>query len=85
MKLDTQDKLKVVVRRPTTLEWEGEAWGVSSNNKLGPFDVLPEHTQYVGMISDYVVVHRAEGDKRYTISTALMKVEDNVVEIWLSE
>jgi F0F1-type ATP synthase epsilon subunit len=77
--------LKVTIRRPEQVEWEGHAWAISSTNAVGPFDVLPEHTQYVGLISEYVIVHTPSEDKRFSIGEALMKVADNGVEIWIKE
>lgn len=78
-------KLKVIVRRPQSIEWEGMAWAISSTNSVGPFDVLPEHTQFMGLITDYVVIHEKDSDKRISLSEAIIKVENNQVEIWLRE
>lgn len=85
MKPKTDKRLSVTIRLPTKTLWEGEAWAISSTNQLGAFDVLPEHTQYIGLIDEYVLIHQDNEDKRYTLTKALMRVVDNKVEIWLNE
>ena len=51
-------------------------------NELGPFDVLPEHTNYIGIIGGEVVVREEDGkEKRLTCIRGVTRVTTNVVEV----
>jgi len=57
---------------------------VSSTNEVGPFDILPFHTNFVCLIKDYAHVY--QGDSKtldLKISNGILKVEDNRVSIYL--
>ena len=57
---------------------------VSSTNEVGPFDILPFHTNFVCLIKDYTHVY--VGDSKILdlkIASGILKVEDNRVSIYL--
>lgn len=57
---------------------------VSSNNEVGPFDILPFHINFVCLIKEYIHVY--QGDNKamdLKIANGILKVEDNRVYIYL--
>lgn len=57
---------------------------VSSDNEVGPFDILPFHINFVCLIKEYIHVY--QGDSKtldLKISSGILKVEDNRVYIYL--
>ena len=46
------DVLHIVIKSPTEIVWEGEASSLSSENSEGPFDILPEHANFVTLIKN---------------------------------
>ena len=57
---------------------------VSSTNEVGPFDILPFHINFICLIKEYTHVY--VGDRKILdlkISNGILKVEDNMVSIYL--
>lgn len=78
------EKIKLIVQSPDETLFEGEAYAVSSINQKGEFDILPGHTNFVSLITDILVIHISETEsKDYPITTGLLKVADNSVEVYL--
>lgn len=44
-------ELKVIVRSPFQLHYEGDASSVSAQNQVGPFDILPGHANFFSILS----------------------------------
>ena len=78
------DKLMVTVRTRLGLAFEGELAAVSSFNQVGPFDVLPEHSNFVTMIAKKLTLHRADGkDEEINVDKGVMMVEKNRVTVFI--
>jgi len=76
--------IKVVIRKKEGVEWEGEADNLSSTNEIGPFDILPEHAHFVGLVEQYIIVRVKGKEKKWEIDRGIISVIDNVVEAYLS-
>lgn len=64
--------------------FRGEADAVSSQNKLGKFDILPEHTNFITLISDELTIHTADKKKvAYQFERGVLEVSENKVNIFL--
>lgn len=64
--------------------YRGPAAAVSSLNKVGKFDVLPEHTNFISLISKKLVVQLL--DKKtidYEFRRGVIEVSDNLVKVFL--
>ncbi|TSC73266.1 MAG: Uncharacterized protein G01um101470_192 [Parcubacteria group bacterium Gr01-1014_70] len=83
-KLARGQSLFVGIRSRDVLYYEGKATAVSSRNAKGPFDILPQHTHFISLITDGVVIHMTDGtDKKIDFLNAVLKVKDNKVEIYI--
>lgn len=79
------DILRVEVRDPDKLVFSGNAVAISSRNSVGPFDVLPQHENFISIINGKIIIYL---DKKHTKQeiqneTAIMKAKSNTVKIFL--
>jgi len=57
---------------------------VTSNNDRGKFDVLSYHANFIALIKDYIEYVDMDGKlNRMLIRDAVMRVDDNKVDIFL--
>ncbi len=75
--------MKLVVRTNEKVLFEGEVEAVSSNNDVGVFDILPKHIQFVTLVKDRVVAHKKNDDKEIILETGILKVKNDVVEVYV--
>jgi len=78
------DELSVKIISPEEVMWEGRANAVSSENSQGPFDVLPEHANFITLIkSKPIVVHRSDGDTEFMFKRAVLHAINDIVSIYV--
>jgi len=75
--------LSVIVRDRTGVLYQGEAKTVSGKNEKGPFDVLPEHANFLTLISDEVVIRLSGDTKSFKLTRGMLSVVDDQVTILL--
>lgn len=76
--------LKLKVRTPDKLVFEGEARAVSSVNERGPFDVLSAHQNFITIIRDKLVIIDLKGEKQdISVQRGVMRVRENEVTVFL--
>jgi F0F1-type ATP synthase epsilon subunit len=77
-------KLKVIVRNRQGIMVEEEVAAVSAFNKVGPFDVLPQHANFVSMINKKVILHKLDKKKQeIPVDNGVMLVEENKVKVFI--
>ena len=82
-KLNETITLTIRSRQGATYEKQ-EVFAVTSQNLKGPFDVLPEHENFISIIKNKLIVHKTRKDKEeIKIDTGIIKVNDNIVNIFL--
>lgn len=80
----THALLKLKVRTPEKLIYEGEAKAVSSVNERGPFDVLSAHQNFITIIRERLVIYDNNGEKQdIPVQRGIMRVHENEVTIFL--
>ena len=78
------DLLSVTVRDRKGVVWEGEATAVSGRNVAGPFDVLPQHSNFISIISKKLVVKTADKKTReFNVDSGILQVREGKVMIYL--
>ena len=76
--------LQVEVRSRQGLVFAGELHAVSAYNTKGLFDILPEHANFVSMITNKVILRRADGRvDEFNVQDGVVVVEENNVKIFL--
>lgn len=71
---------------PATKEvfFEGEAFSVSSQNRLGNFDVLPKHANFISLIFNKLTIALPSGETlNYQFKRGVLEVRKNEVRIFL--
>lgn len=64
--------------------FEGEAEAVSSKNKLGKFDVLVEHTNFITLIfEELTILVSAKKKITYQFEKGVLEVSENKVNVFL--
>lgn len=76
--------LKIRIQNPEVLVWEGEALSLSSENSMGPFDILPYHARFISVIEDRPIRIRLPGgeEKVFTFPRALISLSKDMVFIY---
>jgi F0F1-type ATP synthase epsilon subunit len=76
--------MEVKVYAPFQIFFEGTAYSVSAVNKIGPFDILPHHRNFICMVLPCnVIVESPEGRKVIKVSRALMHVKADRVAVFV--
>lgn len=76
--------LDVIILSSDKTYFLGKAKSVSSKNKLGPFDVLPMHENFISMLRDKVTVVDLAGKKTVvSCDQGILEVADNRVRVFI--
>jgi F0F1-type ATP synthase epsilon subunit len=67
-----------------TENFSGLARSISSKNRLGSFDILPKHINFITLIFDELIIETLEKKKIiYKFQRGVLKVSENKVKIFL--
>lgn len=83
MTQNQSETIHIIIRRKDSILWQGDANSFSSINEIGPFDILPEHSHFVGLIEKYIIVKQNNVDKKWEIEHGILSVKDGTVEAFL--
>ena len=76
--------ISVKVYAPFKVYFEGEAYSLSAVNAIGPFDILPQHHNFLCMlVPSTLQIEGIGGVKTVKISRALMHVNANRVVVFM--
>lgn len=83
-KKENRDVLDVEIRSPDKTLYKGPAVAITSRNEVGPFDVLPEHENFISIINGKITVWVKKGEKKEIENTsAIMKAKSNKIQVFL--
>lgn len=78
------DVLRVKVWSPFRVYFNDEAKSVSGVNATGSFDILPQHHNFITLLSACdLVLQTRDGELRIRISGGVMQVHKNTVVVFL--
>lgn len=69
------DFLFITIITPESTLFEGKIKAFSSINQAGPFDVLPEHSNFISIIKNKITLYDEYGAQRE------IKLENGIVEV----
>lgn len=76
--------IAVKVYAPFRVYYEGDGYSVSAVNETGPFDILPQHSNFLCMLVPCnLIIETPEGRKVIKISRALMHVKADRVVVFV--
>lgn len=76
--------MQVEVRNPDKVLYSGPAVAISSKNAVGPLDILPEHENFISLLTDKITIWTDKRQKQDIPNTnAIAKNKLNKVSIFL--
>lgn len=77
--------LHVIARAPFHIYYDGPALSVSAENKVGKFDVLPEHADFFSLLKPCEVIIEAPAEEIvFPIHTGMLTVRNDEVMIFVN-
>jgi F0F1-type ATP synthase epsilon subunit len=81
---DGKPMIHVKVYSPYQNYFDDNAYSISGLNNTGPFDILPQHHNFITLLNPSVLeVHVPDAVKRIRISRGVMHVKANQVVVFL--
>ncbi|MFA5932491.1 MAG: hypothetical protein WCV81_05610 [Microgenomates group bacterium] len=79
-----QEFLTVKVLSPKIEYFNGPAVSVSSVNSAGPFDILPEHGNFITLVKNIPIIIRLPNkqERKFTFPLAVFYTKKNLVTIF---
>lgn len=79
------EKLKVIARGPFKVYYEGDAESVTATNKVGLFDVLPEHADFFSILSPGdVIIETGKDTVTFNANNGIITVSNNEVMLFVN-
>lgn len=76
--------LQVIVHDEHGIIFEGPAAALSSVNEQGPFDILPEHTNFITLIKKSLSISLESGEvKQFDVAGGVLHCYTSKIEIYL--
>lgn len=75
-------QLSVSVFTPAVTVFKGKVDSISCRNQLGPFDILPQHANFVSTIEDSITLHIGQEVKQLKIERGIIYCHKNEVKIF---
>ena len=64
--------------------FDEDVTSISSKNDTGVFDILPEHANFISLITSPLILRKLDGTKQeISFSNGLIKVKDNAVHCYI--
>lgn len=80
----SKDEISVLVRNNDGVLYDGKALSISSINDYGTFDILPRHANFICLIHEKLVIVISKDEKKeMDVDTGVLRVYDNIVDIFL--
>ena len=84
MKITGEPKLHVKVIAPTQTFYDGPALSVSAINKVGPFDILADHTNFFSLITEGdIVVNSGSQELHFPVTHGIVKATNNTITLFI--
>lgn len=77
--------LKVIARAPFNVYFEGDAEAVTATNKVGQFDILPDHAEFFSILeAGEVIIETTTEPVSFQISNGIITVRNNEVLLFVN-
>ena len=77
--------LHVIARAPFHMYYDGPALSISAENKVGKFDVLPQHADFFSMLKACEITIETETEEiSFPIHTGMLTVRDDEVMLFVN-
>ena len=84
-KVAGKTNMRVHVRSPFRDYYDGLAFSLSAESATGPFDILPQHHNFISLLLPCEIIIRtvSEGERKIRISGGIIHVKANQVIVFL--
>lgn len=81
---DKKEQLQVQVITSNKPLYDGPAFAVSSVNSVGPFDILPQHENFITLLKKNVIIRGLNGEQtEIPCQNGLLEVSENHVRVFV--
>jgi F-type H+-transporting ATPase subunit epsilon len=76
--------LQVEVISPEKIVYKGEAIAITSYNQAGQFDILAEHSHFITLIRDKVIIRKVgKTILQFQLQYGILRCHDNQIKIYI--
>ena len=77
--------MRVKIYAPFKVYYDAQANSLTATNRVGPFDILPQHHNFISLLEPGDVVVRTDGKPDFTmpIKSGFMHVKADYVRVFL--
>jgi F0F1-type ATP synthase epsilon subunit len=77
--------MRTKIYAPFKVYYDGQASSVSAANRVGVFDILPQHHNFISLLEPGDVIVRSEGKDDFSmkITRGIMHVKADIVRVFL--
>lgn len=84
MRNESKKTIHLTVRNRIQILFNDEVKSVTSKNDTGIFDILPEHSNFISLVSSPLIIRKPNGEKKeITFTNGLLKVKDSNVHCYV--
>lgn len=77
--------LSVIARAPFNIYYEGQAQAVTATNRVGQFDILPDHADFFSILEPGEVCIETDSEPvSFMVSNGIITVRDNEVMLFVN-
>jgi len=81
---DNQKILTAIIKNREKILYEGTAKAISAIDERGVFDILPQHSNFISIIKQHIIVHKMDGSQEeFPCREGVLRVESNVVRVYV--
>ncbi|MBI2009879.1 MAG: hypothetical protein HYS86_01745 [Candidatus Chisholmbacteria bacterium] len=74
----------VRVRDREKVIFEGQVTSITSVNRVGKFDVLSRHANFITLVGEKLILRTLEGrEEEIKVETGVMRVQENKVQVYV--
>ena len=73
----------LLVKNRDKIVFEGEVDNISSYNKIGLFDVLLDHSNFISIVEKQIIIIQNGARKEIPVDNGLLKVKGNNIFVYL--
>jgi len=78
------NNLQLRIRDREKVLFEGVIASLTSENKVGTFDVLARHTNFIALLDEKLILRHMDGrEEEMVIEQGVMRVEANKIQVYL--
>lgn len=83
--MNSSPSLIVVIRNKDNILYNGPAFGITSINDKGTFDVLPGHESFITLIREKVIIHPTpKTSQEILIDNGIARVHEDKMHIFVN-